>query len=359
MSASFFFFFFFGWTFLECAKTGGFWAIFRWNLLVALFAALGFLIWGFDLMYPGDGWKPGELIRFLIFAFSKEDTFGMGRFPEELSDKDLLRQTLFCVAATLIVGRSLFQLGLGRRRLFLLTAFFSLLVYPVFGQWKWGGGWLEQLGFYDFGGALVTWGCAGFFVLGARMAARSLTVVLPQEPLTRTLKQRFFHARGFGFIFVFFILQTAPIGGRNFFLSKTILVLSISISGLLAQLLLRFTLGKTRDQRLQYQGGFGLLAALVAMQACEGFEIPLIPVVTGLSILFGCLVLYAAHQEPVLADPCRSIASFATGGMIGTLMAGFSPLARFGPQAIGLIACILWAGGMGFLAMRVIRHARS
>ena len=37
----------------------------------------------------------------------------------------------------------------------------SLVIYPIFGKWAWGGlfqgakGWLEQLGFIDFAGSTV------------------------------------------------------------------------------------------------------------------------------------------------------------------------------------------------------------
>ena len=51
-----------------------------------------------------------------------------------------------------------------------LTAF----VYPISGMWKWGGGWLAAMEFYDFAGSLVVHavggfaGLAGAIVLGAR-----------------------------------------------------------------------------------------------------------------------------------------------------------------------------------------------
>jgi Amt family ammonium transporter len=47
-------------------------------------------------------------------------------------------------------------------------------IYPVQGFWKWGGGWLEQLGFQDFAGSGVVHLCgasaalAGVLLLGAR-----------------------------------------------------------------------------------------------------------------------------------------------------------------------------------------------
>jgi len=32
----------------------------------------------------------------------------------------------------------------------LFTIFYVGLVYPIIGSWKWGGGFLDSMGFYDF-----------------------------------------------------------------------------------------------------------------------------------------------------------------------------------------------------------------
>ena len=41
------------------------------------------------------------------------------------------------------------------------------MVYPVSGFWKWGGGWLDQMGFYDFAGSIVVHAVGGFAALAA------------------------------------------------------------------------------------------------------------------------------------------------------------------------------------------------
>ena len=49
------------------------------------------------------------------------------------------------------------------------------IVYPIVGSWKWGGGWLDSLGFYDFAGSTLVhsvggWGAlAGVMMLGPRL----------------------------------------------------------------------------------------------------------------------------------------------------------------------------------------------
>lgn len=47
------------------------------------------------------------------------------------------------------------------------SLFITALVYPISGFWKWGGGWLDALGFYDFAGSVVVHGVGGFAALAA------------------------------------------------------------------------------------------------------------------------------------------------------------------------------------------------
>lgn len=50
----------------------------------------------------------------------------------------------------------------------------GLIIYPVFGHWVWGGGWLAELGYLDFAGSSVVHlvgayvGLAGTIMLGKR-----------------------------------------------------------------------------------------------------------------------------------------------------------------------------------------------
>ena len=61
------------------------------------------------------------------------------------------------------------------RSFLLFTVVFVGFVYPFVGSWKWGGGWLDQLGFYDFAGSTLVhsvggWGAlAGAILLGPRI----------------------------------------------------------------------------------------------------------------------------------------------------------------------------------------------
>jgi Amt family ammonium transporter len=88
------------------------------------------------------------------------------------------------------------MLALARRLRFLallgLGLVFAVLVYPVYGNWVWGGGYLSQLGttiglghgFVDFAGAGTLHSLGGFFALAAILAfgARVRTTKVLTEP---------------------------------------------------------------------------------------------------------------------------------------------------------------------------------
>ena len=53
----------------------------------------------------------------------------------------------------------------------IFSTIYVAIVYPIAGSWKWGAGWLDQMGFYDFAGSTLVhsvggWaGLAGIIVL--------------------------------------------------------------------------------------------------------------------------------------------------------------------------------------------------
>ena len=48
-----------------------------------------------------------------------------------------------------------------------ISVFASVWIYPVFGHWAWGGGWLSKMGFIDFAGSTVVHSTGGWIALAA------------------------------------------------------------------------------------------------------------------------------------------------------------------------------------------------
>jgi ammonium transporter, Amt family len=144
------------------------------NSLIVCIGILTYAICGFNLMYPGfeDGSKAW-------FGFSglgisaPEGGLTSAYNPGYTYWTDFLFQAMFAAtAATIVSGAVAERIKLSSFLVF--STIFVAISYPITGSWKWGYGWLNTLGFYDFAGSTLVhsvggWGAlAGAIVLGAR-----------------------------------------------------------------------------------------------------------------------------------------------------------------------------------------------
>ena len=146
---------------------------------VALFsiAAIGYYAIGYNLMYPLGSWSVDGILSGVIGTAAME---AVGVAPEAADDlsyastaSDYFFQLMFCAATASIVSGTLAE----RIKLWpflLFTLILTALIYPFQASWKWGGGFLDEMGFLDFAGSTVVhsvggWAAlAGALVLGAR-----------------------------------------------------------------------------------------------------------------------------------------------------------------------------------------------
>ena len=134
------------------------------NVWIVCTGILLYAMWGFNAMYPGDF----------------NGYFAMGSwFGQSLNDVsmttadynagytwwgDFIFQAMFAATAATIVSGAVAE----RVKLPVFMLFSTLLVgfaYPIIGSWKWGGGWLDQMGFYDFAGSSIVHAFGGFAAL--------------------------------------------------------------------------------------------------------------------------------------------------------------------------------------------------
>jgi Amt family ammonium transporter len=119
---------------------------------VALFAAasIAFLFLGYRIMY---GWnEPGTHSMYADFFF----------------------QMVFVATAMSVVSGAVAE----RKKLWSFLIFaviFSAIIYPLEGSWTWGGGFLSQLGFFDFAGSGIV------HMAGAAAALASVIMIGARE----------------------------------------------------------------------------------------------------------------------------------------------------------------------------------
>jgi Amt family ammonium transporter len=145
------------------------------NIFIITVGLLLYCVVGFNLMYPGD------FNGFLGFAgfgldapLTAEGTLDLAYNTGYTYWTDFLFQGMFAAtAATIVSGAVAERVKIVPFMIF--TVIYVGLVYPIAGSWKWGGGFLDQLGFYDFAGSTLVHSVGGWaavvavFLLGPRI----------------------------------------------------------------------------------------------------------------------------------------------------------------------------------------------
>jgi Amt family ammonium transporter len=166
---------------------------------IALYSLSAIMYWlvGFNLMYPGDAWIiPGW---FGTFAPTQLEPVGLAAADAALDyasvASDFFFQLMFCATTASIVSGTMAE----RVKLWPFLFFVVILtglIYPIGASWQWGGGWLSELGFYDFAGSTVVHAAGGFaalagaIVLGARIGKYKGGMVIPMPGSNLALATR-------------------------------------------------------------------------------------------------------------------------------------------------------------------------
>ena len=146
------------------------------NFFVITAGLLLYAIGGFNLMYPGFEEGAAGFLKFAGFGIAAPE----GGMTTAYADggytwwTEFLFQGMFAAtAATIVSGAVAERIKLTSFMLF--SILYVGLVYPIVGAWKWGGGFLDGMGFYDFAGSTLVHSVGGWaalvaiFLLGARI----------------------------------------------------------------------------------------------------------------------------------------------------------------------------------------------
>jgi Amt family ammonium transporter len=270
-------------------------------------------------------------------------------------------QASFCsTAATIVSG------GVAERCRFLpyvfVTFAVAILIYPVFGHWVWGGGWLSKLGYHDFAGSSVVHmvgagvTLAGIVVLGprhGRFDAKGKAQAVPASSMP--LVSLGVMILIFGWIG--FNGGSAPLSERTgLIIANTMLAGCV---GGLAALLWTWASRGLASVDLILNGLLGGLVAITASADVVNLH------AAGLIGLLGGLAVVAATsamERLKLDDSVGAVPVHGGAGLIGILCtavfgdaamfepAGLTRLQFLGVQALGAGACLLWSTLMGLLA---------
>ena len=158
------------------------------NISLFSIAAVGYYLLGYNLMYPLGTWSVDGVFSGVIGVAVMEAVGISADKADDISyattGSDYFFQLMFCAATASIVSGALAE----RIKLWpflLFTLILTAFIYPLQASWKWGGGFLDEMGFLDFAGSTVVhsvggWAAlAGALILGPRIGKYKNGKVVP------------------------------------------------------------------------------------------------------------------------------------------------------------------------------------
>ncbi len=137
---------------------------------VALFslATVFYYLIGYNLMYPLGSWSMDGILSG-VWGVAILEAVGVGRdsaddYGYASTGSDFFFQLMFCAATASIVSGALAE----RIKLWpflIFTVLLTAVIYPIQASWKWGGGFLDGMGFQDFAGSTVVHSVGGWAAL--------------------------------------------------------------------------------------------------------------------------------------------------------------------------------------------------
>jgi len=143
------------------------------NMSLFSFAAIFYYLIGYNLMYPLGTWLSDEGLfngvlsgvwGVAILEAVGVTSDGADDYGYASTGSDFFFQLMFCAATASIVSGALAE----RIKLWpflIFTIFLTGLIYPIQASWKWGGGFLDEMGFLDFAGSTVVHSVGGWAAL--------------------------------------------------------------------------------------------------------------------------------------------------------------------------------------------------
>ncbi|MCK5728346.1 MAG: ammonium transporter [Methylococcales bacterium] len=332
---------------------------------VALFAiaCVMYLLVGYNIMYPGDS-AVNSIWPGISFLLGEDNTAAEVIAANGDADPDnnivysnmadFFFQVVFVATAMSIVSGAVAE----RMKLWAFLAFSVVMtgfIYPLQGYWKWGGGFLDGLGFYDFAGSGVVHLCgataafAGILLLGPRKGKYdkdgNITPIpgcnLPLATLgTFILWMGWFGFNGGSQL----ILSTAS--DANAIAMVFLNTNASAAGGVVSALIVAHILFGKADLSMILNGA---LAGLVAITADPASPSPLLATIIGM--VAGVIVVFSiiGIDKLRLDDPVGALSVHGVVGIWGLIAVCFSNKdATFAAQLIGILSIISFVFAASF-----------
>lgn len=325
------------------------------NIFIITVGLLLYYAWGFNLMYPGFEEGSAGIFDFAGFGIGAPEN---GMTPEYADGgytwwTDFLFQGMFAAtAATIVSGAVAERMKIGAFMIF--TVIYVGLVYPIVGAWKWGGGFLDSWGFYDFAGSTLVHSVGGWAALVAIYLLGSRIGKFGEDGRPKAIPGHSIPLATAGVLILWlgwFGFNGGSVLSADPELTSLVLVTTClsAAAGGIAAMILSFALYKNLDLTMFLNGILGGLVGITAgADLMSPNEALLIGLIAGIIIVLGVALV----DKLKLDDPVGAVAVHLICGIWGTLAVGiFGSIAggaQFMTQLYGVLIigafCVITSG---------------
>ncbi len=341
------------------------------NIMDFSMGSLAFMAVGFALMFGVDKW--GLLGTTGWFLHGAD--YDVGRYLLYMFE------VVFAATAATIVSGAVAE-RLKFRGYLVYSLFVSALIYPIYGHWVWGGGWLSQLpfglGHLDFAGSGVVHiiggmvGLAGAIVLGPRFGKYT------KDGTPRAIPGHSLTLAALGLFILWFGWFGFNAGSTLSADQLRIAVVAVNTNlaaaaGALFALIVIYIKTKKYDIGMTINGAIAGLVAITAPCAwVEAWAAVVIGAIAGVLVVASCLFL----EKKGIDDPVGAVSVHAINGIWGLLSLGLFADGTYGnyttdapfvtglfygggfgqliAQAMGALVAVSWAFGLGFALFKIM-----
>ncbi len=340
------------------------------NVTLFAIACVMYMLMGYNIMYPdgGNGIIPALNLSFM-FGGDHDPAAVLAQDPAAWYDgdyysgmSDFFFQVVFVATAMSIVSGAVAE----RMKLWsflLFTVVMTGFIYPLQGYWKWGGGFLDGLGFSDFAGSGVVHLCgasaalAGVLLLGARKGKYGkdgqINAIPGANMPLATLGTFILWLGWFGFNGGSELIVSS-VGEANAVAAVFVNTNAAAAGGVVAALLAARVLFGKADLTMVLNGA---LAGLVAITAEPLAPSPLWATLVG--AIGGVLVVLSilGLDKLRIDDPVGAISVHGVVGIWGLLAVPLSNVeASFLAQLAGLATIFAWTFGASLVVWFLIKR---
>jgi Amt family ammonium transporter len=368
------------------------------NFMVFLVGAIGYFLCGFAFQFGGSGGAAGlgsgggALDAMLaipglggILGYKGFFLSGFGIYDPGIYALFFFQMVFMDTTVTIPTGSMAERV---KYSTIVITSFFiSMFLYPLFGNWVWGCGWLSQLGanfglghgVVDFAGSAVVHSMGGMLALSGCIAIGPRIGKFKKDGTTRAFPGHHIPMAIIGTIILFFCWFSfnagSTLNSSDFRLSvvATNTMIAGAIGGLAAMFYMWARYGKP-DPSMTANGALAGLVAITApcafVNAASSFVIGL---VAGILV---CLAVSFVENKMRLDDPVGAISVHCVNGLWGVISVGifsdgsygaglngvdggvtgllYGDAGQFAAQLIAVAVLFIWGFGVSFIFFKVL-----